>query len=312
MLYFIKLIKILVIFILCITTLSAAFAMEVAITVDDLPIAGELAPNTTRLQMTRQMMDVFKKHNITGVYGFLNAGYMGEEKNSLVLLKEWIKQGYLLGNHTYTHLDLAKVSTEEYLSNIQKNEAILINLMNGRNYKYFRYPYLSEGNTEEKRNQVRKFLFKNNYQITPVTVDFFEYEWNAPYIRCLKKHDEKSIDWIKENYLKQSINALIIAHELSMFLFHRDIKNILLVHINSLSVQMLDNLLTTYEQKGVKFISLEDALSDEAYQINPNIVRDRAYTFLNQVRLARGLKNPDNVTKLYDNLPEDKLNKLCT
>ena len=61
----------------------------------------------------------------------------------------------------------------------------------------------------------------------------------------------------------------------------------------------------------MKFISLKDALSDEVYQIDPNVVRERAYTFLNQVRLSRQLKNPDIVDKLYASLPEDELNQLC-
>jgi len=127
----------------------------------------------------------------------------------------------------------------------------------------------------------------------------------------LNKHDEKSVEWLKETYLSSSNNALIISHELSAMLFNRDIKNILLIHINSFTVEMLDALLTAYEKQHVKFVSLPNALSDEIYQINPNIVRDRAYTFLNQVRLSKGLKNPEIVEKLYASIPEDKLNTIC-
>ncbi|MBX3710250.1 MAG: hypothetical protein KIT56_09880 [Gammaproteobacteria bacterium] len=87
--------------------------------------------------------------------------------------------------------------------------------------------------------------------------------------------------------------------------------NVLLIHINSFTVEMLDDLLTNYEKQGIKFISFPEALSDDVYQINPNIVRDRAYTFLNQIRLSKWLKNPDIVENLYDSLPEDELNQLC-
>jgi hypothetical protein len=74
---------------------------------------------------------------------------------------------------------------------------------------------------------------------------------------------------------------------------------------------MIDELLTNYENQNVKFIPLADALSDPVYDINPDVVRERVYTFLNQIRLSRGLKNPDIVEKLYQSLPEDKLNQLC-
>jgi hypothetical protein len=74
---------------------------------------------------------------------------------------------------------------------------------------------------------------------------------------------------------------------------------------------MLDGLLNAYEQNNVNFISLAEALHDTVYKINPNVIRDRAYTFLNQVRLARGLENPPLVSQLYASLPEDRLSKLC-
>jgi len=102
------------------------------------------------------------------------------------------------------------------------------------------------------------------------------------------------------------------CYSLSMMLFNRDIKNVLLIHINLLTAEMLDELLTSYEKQNTQFISLPEALSDNVYEINPNIVRDRAYTFLNQVRLSRGLENPEIVKKLYASLPEEKLEKLCT
>src|SRR3990167_2759828 len=102
------------------------------------------------------------------------------------------------------------------------------------------------------------------------------------------------------------------CYSLSMMLFNRDIKNVLLIHINLLTAEMLDELLTSYEKQNTQFISLPEALSDNVYEINPNIVRHRAYTFLNQVRLSRGLENPEIVKKLYASLPEEKLEKLCT
>ena len=290
--------------------INVASAMEIAVTVDDLPANSDLPPNMTRQDIANKMIAVFKKHDIKGVYGLVN-GDKVNEPGGMQILKSWIDAGNYLGNHTFHHLDLAKTDSHDYINDISKNEPILSELMSGKDYHYFRYPYLSEGNTQEKRDTVRQFLFNNGYKIAPVTVDFFEYEWSDPYVRCLKKQDRKSIQWLKETYLTQAKNALIISHELSMMLFHRDIKNVLLIHINAMTADMLDELLTQYEKQHVTFISLSDALNDNAYQINPNIVRDRAYTFLNQVRLSKGLKNPDIVEKLYDSLPEEQLNQLC-
>lgn len=293
------------------THINVASSMELAITVDDLPANGNIPTQTTRMEIAQKILSVFNKHHITGVYGLINGNTINDTPNGFAILQEWIKEDHVLGNHTFHHLDLAKTESAEYITDIQKNEPILNQLMTDKDYYYFRYPFLSEGNTQDKRDAVRNYLFKNNYKIAPVTVDFFEYEWNDPYVRCLKKHDKKSIKWLKKTYLEQANNALIISHALSKMLFNRDIKNVLLIHMNAFTAEMLDELLTNYEKQNIKFISLKDALSDPAYQINPNIVRERAYTFLNQIRLSRELENPEIVEKLYNTLPEDKLNQLC-
>lgn len=294
-------------FVVCI---QSAFSMEIAITVDDLPIAGELPPNLTRTDIANKMLEVFEKHHITSVYGLIN-GVNTNDSEGWEILQTWVKAGQLLGNHTFTHLDLAQTESTSYITDIIKNESILKKLMGHKDYRYFRYPYLSEGNTQEKRDNVRQFLFNKGYKIAPVTVDFFEYEWNEPYTRCVNKNDLKSIEWLKQTYLEQAENALTIAHELSVMLFKRDIKNVLLIHINAMSTNMLDDLLTLYEKHNVRFISLGEVLSDEIYGINPNIVRDRPYTFLNQVRLSQKLDNPDIVNELYNTLPENKLEQIC-
>lgn len=303
---------VIIIFLFIFAFIKPAHAIEIAVTVDDLPYNGDLPPNTTRMEIASKMLRVFQRHHIQQIYGFINAKKLEENKQYEKILTSWIANGNLLGNHTFSHTDLAKVNADTYIADIQKNEPYLKKFMHDKNYKYFRYPYLAEGNTLEKRNAIRNYLFEHQYQIAPVTTDFFDYEWNAAYVRCLKKQDNNSIKWLKQSYLEQALNALTISHQLSRFLFHRDIKNIFLIHINAFNAEMLDQLLTEYKRQGVKFISLKNALSDKVYSINPNVAIDRPYTFLNQVRLARNLKNPAAVKKLYENLPEDSLKLLCT
>ncbi len=285
--------------------------MGLAITVDDIPANGNKPPDITRLEITQKMLVVFKKHHLSGVYGLINGDKIENSSEGLAVAKEWLNSGQLLGNHSFSHLDLAKSSSKDYIADIQKNDVLLTRLMGNKEYRYFRYPYLSEGNTAQKRDAVRRYLRENHYKIAPVTVDFFEYEWNDAYVRCLKKNDGAAIAWLKQSYLEQALNALTISHTLSMMLFDRDIKNVLLIHVNAFSAERLDELLSAYERNNVYFIPLTDALQDSVYNINPNIIRDRSYTFLNQIRLARGLENPPLVSQLYASLPEDKISKLC-
>lgn len=287
-------------------------AMDIAITIDDIPGNGKLPPGVTRQDIAKKMLSTLKRHHLYGVYGFLNGNALETNPEEYQILNQWVEAGQLLGNHSYSHLDLAQTNLADYLLDIKKNEHLLEKFMPNNDFHYYRYPFLAEGNTAEKRNGVRQYLKDKNYHIAQVTVDFFEYEWNDPYVLCINQNNQKALHWLKENYITQAKNALIIAQSLSTMLYDRDIKHLLLIHINAFTAEMLDELLTIYEQHGVKFISLEEALSDGAYDSNPDIIGDRSYTFLNQMRLSKKLSNPEVVQNLYDSFPEDKLSNLCS
>jgi len=302
--YRLQILALLIFFIRC------SFAIDVAITVDDLPAHGNLPANLNRTKIAKTMLAAFKKHGITGVYGFIN-GDKVTDSDTRNVLKLWVDSGQLLGNHTYSHMDINKNTQEQYIANIKQNEPILQKLMDDTNYKYFRYPFLREGNTKVKRDTVRRFLFDNNYKIAEVTMDFWDYEWNNSYSRCMNKQDKNSINYLKRSYLDASIGAISTAQTLSQLLFKRDIKHILLLHIGAFDAEMLDQLLTQYEKRGVKFISLQDALSDQIYNINSGTIGNVGYTFLNEIRVSRNLHNPEVVSKFYDSIPENRLASIC-
>ena len=291
------------------TTLLAA--IDIAITVDDLPSHGDLPTDTNRVRIAEKMIKAFDNHQIKGVYGFINAKKVAESPETLKVLKKWVTSGNLLGNHTYSHPDLVKATLSSYLDDIRADEPLLSNVMGPLDFRFFRYPFLAEGNTQEKRDGVRKFLSESNYKIAEVTMDFFDYEWANPYVRCLKKNDQKSIAWLKRSFIEQALNGMEIAQILSKLLFARDIKYILLTHVGAFQAEMMDDLITAFQSKGARFVSLPEALADNAYQINPNVIRDRTYTFLSQVRVSRGLKNPPRAEELYSALPEEKLASIC-
>lgn len=287
-------------------------AIEIAITVDDLPDVGAQTSTTSqeKIKVAKTMLSVFKKHKIHGIYGFINGGKVVDNADKDIL-NLWVTSGQLLGNHTYSHINLANHTESEYITDIKRNEILLSQAMHDKDYKYFRYPFLSEGNTKQKRDSIRNYLSANNYKIAEVTLDFWDYEWNDPYSRCVQQKNSKTIEYLKNSYLSASVSAISAARDLSAFLFNRDIKYIMLLHIGALDAIMLDQVLTRYEKLGAKFISLPEALTDEVYSINSEIIRDTGYTLLNEIRLSRKLDNPDSVTKFYNSIPEDRLSQIC-
>lgn len=191
------------------------------------------------------------------------------------------------------------------------NESYLSTLMQNKDYRYFRYPYLFEGDTQKKRDTIREYLFTHHYKVAQVTTDFEDYLWNNAYVRCVKKKDNQSIEWLKKSYIEQALKSIKVAHIQSQLIFKRDIKQILLLHIGVFDALMLDDLLTTFERHQIKFISLPEALQDKAYQINPNIVSKHTGGFLDQMMLAKKIQPPNFVKNFIANIPEKKINNLC-
>jgi peptidoglycan/xylan/chitin deacetylase (PgdA/CDA1 family) len=281
---------------------------EVAVTVDDLPVHGDLPSNTTRAGIAKKMIEVFKAKGVPGVYGFVNAKNIGingdTEKDSV--LKIWADSGFPLGNHTFSHIDLNTASVQAFEDEIVANEPVLQGLMGGRDWHWLRYPYLHEGDTLEKRHAVRKYLADHGYKIAQVTLDFGDYAWNNPYARCVAKQDTQAIEWLKSSYLNTAKEDIALDRKLSVMLFGRDIKYVLLLHIGALDSVMLPDLLDLFKKQGFDFVTLEEAQKDPAYQSDPDAALLHGGTFLEQLTEAKQLKYPPHADR-----PMDKLDAIC-
>ncbi len=57
--------------------------------------------------------------------------------------------------------------------------------MKDADWHWFRYPYLREGETLEKRHAVATLLKDRGYRVAQVTLNFDDYAYNDPYTRCM-------------------------------------------------------------------------------------------------------------------------------
>jgi peptidoglycan-N-acetylglucosamine deacetylase len=284
----------------------AALAQEVAITFDDLPSHGPLPAGTTREDVTRKILAAFKEAKVPEVYGFINAGKLQAHPEDLKVLQLWREAGQPLGNHTLDHMSLNNNPLGAFEDNVAKNEATLQELMVKKDWHWFRYPYLDEGDTLEKRRAARSYLKDHHYRIAQVSLDFEDYAWNAPYARCSDKEDEKAIAWLRESYLQTAADYVKLGREMSKQLFHRDIKYVLLMHIGAFDAEMLPQLLVQLKQEGFRFITLEKAQKDPAYKIDPDTPRKDGAILQEQIFDARHLQIPPNAK------PMKELQELCT
>jgi peptidoglycan/xylan/chitin deacetylase (PgdA/CDA1 family) len=272
-----------------------------AVTFDDLPVHGAMPPGATRLEIAQSILKTLKREKLPRVYGFVNGKRAELDPPSLGALKAWRAAGQPLGNHTWAHLDLNKESAEEFEAEVSRNEPLLESLMGKGDWHWLRYPFLHEGDTVEKRRAVRAWLFARGYKIAQVSMDFEDYLWNEPYARCRAKHDEASIAKLHDTFLSVADRYYGIFRELSQSIYGRDVKYVLLMHVGAFDARMLPELLALYRAKGVKFISLQDAMSDPAYQDDPDIGEPSGGAFLELMMQKKNLKFPAN-TKPYKEL----------
>lgn len=106
--------------------------------------------------------------------------------------------------------------------------------------------------------------------------------------------------------------ALEAAQILSNAVVGREIKHIIILHIGGFDAFILDQLLTAFENKGAKFITLEEALKDKVYESEYEFYDAFSYSILNKLRVSRKMKNPERVAEIMASHPKAKLAKLCT
>jgi peptidoglycan/xylan/chitin deacetylase (PgdA/CDA1 family) len=267
--------------------------IEVAITVDDLsrpPFEPAFEPP---IAVVEKLIAAFERHGLPPVTGFVNGGTIERNPTDAAALMRWVGAGNRLGNHTYSHLDLAKVGVAVFLGDLDRNEPVLAKYAGrGRDWRVFRFPFLQEGPTERAREAMRAQLAARGYRIAEVTIDFEDWQWFPSYARCASEGSRAGIEELRARYREAARKELLAADALGGRLFGRPIRQILLLHAGSFTAEMIETLLRDYEALGVRFISLDAALEDSAYQLDPRFARGWGSSFLWQVETARGLPVP--------------------
>jgi peptidoglycan/xylan/chitin deacetylase (PgdA/CDA1 family) len=282
-----------------------ALPQQVAFTFDDLPTEGDLPDGQTRLQIADSILSTLRNQHMPLVYGFINAVQLESEPENIVVLKAWRAAGEPLGNHSYDHSAIDKLTPAEFEADITKNEPLLTTLMPGQDWHWFRYPYLREGETLEKRHIVRAWLRQNGYRIAHVSIDFQDYLWNDPYARCIAKNDTKSIDALQSTYLSTADQSITAFRKVTHALYGRDIPYVLLLHIGAFDAKMLPDLIALFRQRGFTFITLPEAIKDPAYAEDADIPLKYGGTIQEQLAAARHISFPPNSG------PEKELEATC-
>jgi hypothetical protein len=124
--------------------------------------------------------------------------------------------------------------------------------------------------------------------------------------------DVEGLKRLKNNIAKHAVEMLNMASGYARLLLGRDIKHIFLLHQTLFNAYFLDAVLTAFNNADVNFIPLAEALGDEVYQINPDVLGDEYYGFLGQLRAARQIPLNDELRTATRNLIKRYSDPYCS
>jgi peptidoglycan/xylan/chitin deacetylase (PgdA/CDA1 family) len=278
----------------------------IALTFDDLPAAGSLPPGQNRTKIATALTAELKTNHLEGTYGFVNAIKLENDSDAQQALHIWVDASMNIGNHTWSHISLSDNTSEAFEHQIALNEPALLQYGQVRDWHWFRYPFLWEGDTLDKRRAVRSYLHQHNYRVAQVTLDFEDYAWNDAYGRCSAKSDIAAITWLKQSYLDNAEEYIKLGREEEQIAFGHEIPNVLLLHATAFTTLMLPDLLDLLRKQGFNFAALAEVEQNPAYALDPDAASKYGGPLPDQMMDARHLTYPP-----FKRKPFDKLKTIC-
>jgi peptidoglycan/xylan/chitin deacetylase (PgdA/CDA1 family) len=274
---------------------SPPAARQVAVTFDDLPIAGVLPRDIdSSRSLTTRLVGELAARRIPAI-GFVNerqlAGGDGVDPARVALLRQWADAGLELGNHGYSHVDLHATPLEPFEADVARGDAVIGPIMreHGRAVRFFRHPYLHTGRDLDTRDRFDRFLAERGYRVAPVTIDSDEYVFAAAFDRAAARGDTAAAREIAAAYVPYMEAKVAYFERNARDLFGREIPQVLLVHANMLNAERFGDLAAMFERRGYAFVPLDSALADPAYSTPDRFVGPGGITWLHRWALTRGV-----------------------
>lgn len=171
---------------------------------------------------TPAILDALKKHDVKATF-FVVGTYI---KDNPDLIKRIHEEGHLIGNHTYHHPDMSQIATKEsFHKELKDVETEYKNVVGEEMTKFYRPP---QGKYNESNLQMAKDLGYHTFFWSLAYVDWYE-------------NDQPS----KEEAFQKLLGRI---HPGAIVLLHSTSKT---------NADILDELLTKWEEMGYKFASLE-------------------------------------------------------
>lgn len=271
---------------------------EVAVTLVNFP--GNNFDSIERLNnKTRKLVRGLAANNVKAV-AFVNEARLYKEDGTpdderVALLREWLDAGHELGNETFSHKNLYNSSVAEFQSEVERGEKIMSKLVSerGGRLRYFSYPYLNTGANPETKAAVENYLRGRGYRTHPVTIDNMDWLFNRAYIEALRREDEKTAAHIRAEYVPYMERMFEFTESYSREVVGREFPQVLMLTAGALNGDCFEDLAAMIKRRGYSFVTMEQAMKDEAYSLPDNYVGKHGDSWIGRWAVTKGLVHRD-------------------
>jgi peptidoglycan-N-acetylglucosamine deacetylase len=243
---------------------SSAEPPQLAITMDDPRLKLD-----TGLQWSEANSRILKALDSRGVKAALFVcGMRVDEYEGTKLLSAWDQSGHMICNHSYSHLNYCgPTSYADFAVDFLKNERIIAPYQNRR--PLFRYPFLKEGDTADKRDRFRALLKESGYRVGHVTIDTSDWYVNQRMTDRLAKQPKASIQPYRDYLIAHLLDRAAFYRQLAIDVVGRDIRHTLLIHYTTLNALVLPDVMAAFEKAGWQWIDASLAYQDDVFHSLP-------------------------------------------
>lgn len=247
---------------------SPAKRPQVAVTMDDFNWGN--AVRLSASERNQAILATLNSHSLKAALFVMGRNIDNEEGKAL--LKPWSEAGHLIGNHTYSHRNYNNpaMTASNYEQDILRAESLLKEFP--RFQKYFRFPMLKEGDTAQKRDDIRRILASHGYKNGHVTIDNSDWIVDQRLTARLKKNPESDLTPYRDFYLEHMWDRAQYYDALAHKVLGRAVKHTILTHFNLLNGLFLGDLLQMFKSKGWQLIDAEAAFRDQIFKAKPKVL----------------------------------------
>ncbi|BDU71439.1 polysaccharide deacetylase family protein [Mesoterricola silvestris] len=200
------------------------------------------------------------------------AGPCLETPQGVALVKEWGNAGHGVANHGAAHGNLnGPHSTLAWFEADFLKQDARIRTLPGY-VRWYRFPYLKEGDTREKRDGVRAFLKAQGCRNGHVTIDTSDWFYDQRLQQALARNPKLELGPWRKAYLDHLRNRAQYYDRLAQAAVGRSIPHVMLLHHNLTSALFLADAIRMFREMGWKVIAPAEAYADEVYRMEPDVL----------------------------------------